>query len=120
MPLTLFDVILEKNTNFQWKNAYGTNTIVVKGFSKYPARKKCMEKWGSKQFAEKIVQKIPIIVAVSENECQLIFANRESGQIDGREGIFFGKDKKSIQWCKELVDYYWIMPEIQDFVLKEQ
>lgn len=120
MPMELFDILLEKNKDFEWHNAFGKNTIVAKGFSKYPARKKCFEKFNGDKFKEKIIQNIPIICAVTENACQFMFANKEMGQCDMEEGVFFGTDQKSIQWCKELVDYYWNQPEIKGFTIKEQ
>jgi len=120
MPMEIFDIFLEKNSDFQWRNAYGTNTIVAKGFYNHPAREKCFKKFVPKNFEEKIIQKIPIIVAVSENGCQLLFANKKTGQVDGAGGAFFGKDEKSIKWCKELVDHYWGMTPIQGFTLREQ
>ena len=120
LPKEVFDILLEKEKNFQWHNAYGTNTIVAKGFSNYPSRKKFLESFNSKQVEEKIIENIPIVAVVSENGCQLLFAGRELGQFDGKGGAFFGEDKKSIQWCKDLIDYYWEMPEIQNFTLREQ
>jgi len=120
LPMELFDILLEKEKGFQWKNAYGSNTIVSKGFSKYPARKKFIESHDPNLIEEKIVKHIPIIAVVSENGCQILFANKKLGQIDGKGGAFFGNDEKAIQWAKELVDYYWNHPAIQNFTLKEQ
>ena len=119
LPMEVFDIFIKKKKNFQWHNVYGSNTIVAKGFSKYPARKNFLESFNSQQVGEKIVKNIPIIVAVSEKGCQLLFSNKKFGQADGKGGVFFGSDKKSIQWCMELADYYWNMPEIKNFTLKE-
>lgn len=120
MPEELFDILFQKEIDFKWHHAIGTNTIVAKGFSKYPARVQCLKKFSSKNGKEKFVKKVPLVCGISENGCQLMFANKELGQIDAKGGAFFGTDKKSIQWCKELVDYYWNMPEIKDFTLKEK
>lgn len=120
LPMEIFDMFLEKDNSFQWKNAYGTNTIIAKGFSEYPARKKCIKTFSKERFHEKIVKNIPIVCAITENGSQLLFANKELGQVDGVGGVFFGSDEKSIQWCRELIDYYWSAPEIKGFSLKEQ
>lgn len=120
LPMELFDIFLEKEKDFQWKNVYGSNTVVAKGFSKYPSRKKFLKSFDKFVIEEKIVKHIPIIAVISENRCQLLFANKKLGQIDGKGGAFFGEDEKAIKWCKELVDYYWNKPAIQNFTLKEQ
>jgi len=119
MPMEIYDILLEKRKDFQWINICGTNTIVAKGFSEYKARKEFLKKHDQKLLQEKIVKRIPIVCGVSEKGCQLLFSNKESGQIDGK-GVFFGTDEKSLQWCRDLFDYYYSMSEIHDFKLIEK
>jgi len=119
MPMELYDILLEKNKDFRWINLCGKNTIVAKGFSEYEPRKKFLKKCDPSLIQEKIIERIPIVCGVSEKGCQLLFANKEHGQIDGK-GVFFGQDEKSIKWCKDLFEYYSSMPEIHGFKLIEK
>jgi len=120
VPLEFFDAMIPNlKQGVHIKNTFGKNTIVSKGFSKYPARNEYLTYTNSGQVIEKIVEHIPLVVAITENECQLIFANKDLGYPDGKS-IFFSKDPKFKKWCQELVDYYWNLPEVKDFVLIEQ
>ncbi|WP_249111177.1 winged helix-turn-helix domain-containing protein [Nitrosopumilus sp. K4] len=120
VPLELYDVVLEnlKQGGYS-KLVYGKNTIVSKGFSEYGPRKEYLKYAESGQVEEKIVENIPISVAVSENECHMLFANKGL-RIPDCKGVFFGKDPRAIAWCSDLVDYYWRMPAIEGYALKEQ
>lgn len=120
LPLEYFDVVLDsvKNGTTQ-KIIYGTNSILPKGFSEHPARKKWLEFKKTGQVQEKIVKHVPLVAGVSENEAHLIFASKSLGYPDIK-GIFFSKDPKFMKWCEDLVDYYWNLPEIKDFELIEK
>ncbi|QUC64236.1 ArsR family transcriptional regulator [Nitrosopumilus sp. K4] len=120
IPLEYFDTVSEsvKNGATQ-KIVYGKNSSVPKGFSEYPARKKWLEYKKTGQVQEKIVESVPLVAGVSENEAHLIFANKQLGYPDCKS-IFFSKDPKFMKWCEDLVDYYWSLPEVKDFELIEQ
>lgn len=120
VPLEYYDTILENLEQGGYsKIIYGKNTIVPKGFSEYLPRKKYLEFLKNGQLEEKIVEHIPIVVSASDNECQILFANKELG-IPDCQSVFFSKDPKFMQWCRDLVDYYWNMPAIENYALKEQ
>jgi len=120
VPLEFYDTILENLEQGGYcKMVYGKNTIVPKGFSEYLPRKKYLDFSKSSQVEEKIVEHIPVSVAVTENECHILFAHKELG-IPDCKGVFFSKDPKFMQWCKDLFDYYWSMPAVENYALKEQ
>ena len=120
IPLEYFDEVLDsvKNGAIQ-KIVYGKNSIVPKGFSDYPARKKWLEYKKSGQVQEKIVKSVPLVAGVSENEAHLIFANKQIGFPDCKS-VFFSKDPKFMKWCEDLVEYYWSLPEVKNFKLIEK
>ena len=97
---------------------YGENSVFPKGFSEYPARQKCL-KFNSDLFQEIVVRSVPLVAGISEKHCHLLFANKELGHIDSH-GIFFGNDEKSINWCRDLIEYYWKIPSTQNHTFCEQ
>lgn len=119
IPLEFYDVItknLESGTNY--KVVIGKNAVLPKGFHEYPSRKKFLKYSKSGQVQEKIVEHVPINVVVTETEAHLILANKEKGMPDGT-AIFFSNDKKFRNWCLELFNYYWELPEIKNYKIKE-
>jgi predicted transcriptional regulator len=120
IPLEFFDVILENlKQGCKVKLLFGKNSVVPKGFSKHPSRIEYLKYKKSGQVEEKIIENVPIIVSTTENESQMIFANKDLGFPDTK-GVFFSKDPKFSKWCQDLIDYYWSLPEVINFVLKEQ
>ena len=118
-PVDLYDIVLNNlKKGLEFNMTYGTNSIFSKGFSEYSARRECRN-FNSKKFQEWVVKVVPFSVGISEKHCHFLFANKELGYIDG-QGVFFGGDKKSIRWCRDLIEYYWKMPKVQNFKLIEQ
>lgn len=118
-PLEYFDVVDESMKNGATQQmVFGTNSVFPKGFSEL-YKKRWAEYLKSGQAKIKIVKHVPIVLGLTENEAQLVFTNKKFGCIDAN-GIFFSKDLKFMKWCQDLFDYYWNMPEIENYTLIEQ
>jgi len=119
VPLEFYDIVSENLKNgTRYKIVIGKNTILPKGFYEYPPRKEFLKYSQSGQVQEKIVEEVPINVVVTETEAHLIFANKNKRMPDG-VAIFFSSDEKFRNWCLELFNYYWDLPEIQNYKIKE-
>lgn len=120
IPLEYFDEVFNSVQNgATQKIVYGKNSIVPKGFSEHPARKKWLEYKKTNQVQEKIVEFVPLVAGVTENEAHLIFANKDLGYPDCKS-IFFSKDPKFMKWCEDLIEYYWSLSEVKNFKLIEK
>lgn len=120
IPLEYFDVVedsMKKGATHQI--VFGKNSVVPKGYYEHPGRKKWEKYIANGQIQEKIVENVPLVAGVSENEAHLLFANSDLGYPDTK-AIFFSKDEKFRKWCEDLVDYYWNLPEIKNIRLTEQ
>lgn len=119
-PLEYFDVVSKSVENgATQKLIFGTNSVFPKRFSEYPARKKWLKYKKTNQVQEKIVEFVPLVAGVTENEAHLIFANKDLGYPDCKS-IFFSKDPKFMKWCEDLIEYYWNLPEVKNFKLIEK
>ncbi len=120
MPLEYFEVVedsMKRGATHQI--VFGKNSLVPKGFYEHPGRKQWEKYIVNGQVKEKIVEYVPLVVGVSENEAHLLFANKDLGYPDTK-AIFFSKDEKFHKWCEDLVDYYWTLSELKDVRLSEQ
>ena len=120
IPLEYFEVVEDSmREGATHQIVFGKNSVLPKGYYDHPGRKQWEKYIANGQVKEKIVESVPLVAGVSENEAHLLFANKTLGYPDTK-AIFFSKDEKFRKWCEDLVDYYWTLPEIKNARLLEQ
>jgi len=120
MPLEYFEVVedsMQKGATHQV--VFGKNSVLPKGYYTHPGRKQWEKYIANGQVNEKIVENVPLVAGMTENDAHLLYANSDLGYPDTK-AIFFSKDEKFRKWCEDLVDYYWSLPEVKNARLLEQ
>lgn len=106
-PMEFFDIAMGKTrAGVKYRLVFPQNMIVPKGFEKKRKSMGWYQAIKEKKVEEHYVKNLAVTVTISENGANLIFAHKNTGQIDGNT-LFYSNDKSFQHWCIDLFEHYW-------------
>lgn len=107
IPLEFYGVIKKRFKHVsKFRIMLQNNATVAKGFSDERKKQGWLDQKKKGVVEEKSISDLPLTIVVTKNMAEILFANKNTGQIDGNM-LFYSSDPKFCQWCTELFNYYW-------------